>query len=96
MLVNLPFSIAWSMPTLPPPVLWTLVGVYGLLVIATAIIAGLGWSQPEGDYGELRHRIQSWWVMVSVFTLALVLNRTGLPMYSLGSSVSWRCGNICP
>jgi phosphatidate cytidylyltransferase len=76
MLVNLPFSIAWSMPTLPPPVLWTLVGVYGLLVIATAIIAGLGWSQPEGDYGELRHRIQSWWVMVSVFTLALVLNRT--------------------
>lgn len=58
---------------LPLPVLWTLAGVYGLLAIASGIAAGLTCRQSEHDHSELNQRIQSWWLMVTVFTLALVL-----------------------
>lgn len=62
--------------TLPLPVLVTLAGVYGVLVVATAIAYGLAFCQPEKDFTELKDRMHSWWVMVIVFSLALVLNRT--------------------
>ncbi|MBD0337364.1 MAG: phosphatidate cytidylyltransferase [Cyanobacteria bacterium Co-bin13] len=61
--------------TLPLPVMWTLAGVYGLLLVATAIIFGLAFCNPEKDHSELKDRIQSWWLMVTVFSLALLLNR---------------------
>ncbi len=61
---------------LPGPVLWTLAGVYGLLGLATAIALGLTWCKREQDHTELNARLQSWWVMVTVFSLALCLNRT--------------------
>ena len=61
---------------LPMPVLYTLAGIYGLLLISSGIAALLTWRQPQKDHDELNQRIQSWWVMVTVFTLALVLNRT--------------------
>jgi phosphatidate cytidylyltransferase len=62
--------------TLPMPVMWTLGGVYGLLMVATAIIFALAFCNPDKDYSELKNRIQSWWLMVTVFSLALLLNRT--------------------
>jgi phosphatidate cytidylyltransferase len=74
MAITLPMSITVSIPALPVPVLWTLAGVYGLLIMATAIIAGLAWTNSDKDHSELQNRIQSWWAMVTVFTLALVLN----------------------
>lgn len=61
---------------LPMPVLYTLAGIYGLLLISSGIAALLTWRQPQKDHDELNQRLQSWWVMVTVFTLALVLNRT--------------------
>lgn len=61
---------------LPIPVLYTMAGIYGLLLISSGIAALLTWRQPQKDHDELNQRIQSWWVMVTVFTLALVLNRT--------------------
>lgn len=56
------------------PVLWTLIGVYGLLVIATAIIFGLAFCNREANYSELKDRIKSWWLMVTIFSLALLLD----------------------
>ena len=61
---------------LPTTVLYTLAAIYGLLLISSGIAALLTWRQPQRDHNELNQRIQSWWVMVTVFTLALVLNRT--------------------
>jgi len=60
---------------LPIPVLGTLAGIYGLLIIASGVAAALTGRRPEVDHSELNQRIQSWWVMVTVFTLSLVLNR---------------------
>jgi phosphatidate cytidylyltransferase len=61
---------------LPIPVLGTLAGIYGLLIIASGVAAVLTVRRPQVDHSELNQRIQSWWVMVTVFTLSLVLNRT--------------------
>lgn len=55
---------------------WTMGGIFGLLVLATIVIAALRRFQPGKDHSELVQRIRSWWVMVGVFSLAMVLNRT--------------------
>lgn len=61
---------------LPAPILWTLAALYGLLVIGSGIIYSVAWCKPETDYTELKSRIKSWWVIVTIFTLALSFNRT--------------------
>lgn len=61
---------------LPIPVLSTLGGIYGLLILATAIAYSLAFRHPEKDYGELQDRIKTWWIMATVFSLALSLDRT--------------------
>ena len=61
---------------LPIPVWWTLAGIYGLLISSSGVAAILTFRRPQTAHSELNRRIQSWWVMVTVFTLALVLNRT--------------------
>lgn len=55
---------------------WTLAGVSGLLVLATIIVAALRRLQPKKDRAELVQRIRSWWVMVAVFSVAMLLSRT--------------------
>jgi phosphatidate cytidylyltransferase len=54
------------------PVIWTLTGTYGLLTVATAIVYGLGHRQPHQDFTELKHRIKTWWWMITLFALALL------------------------
>lgn len=61
---------------IPLQVRWTLAGVSGLLVLATIIVAALRRLQPEKDRAELVQRIRSWWVMVAVFSVAMLLSRT--------------------
>jgi phosphatidate cytidylyltransferase len=58
------------------PALYTLAGIYGVLGIATGISYGLARCKPETDYTELKDRINSWWIILLVFSFALVLNRT--------------------
>lgn len=62
--------------TVPSPVLWTIADIYGVLGLATAIIVGLSWQHRDQDYTELKARIQSWWIIVTIFSGALLLNRT--------------------
>lgn len=57
-------------------VLWMLAGLYGLLIIASMAAFGLRRRHQEKDYSELTQRINSWWVMVTVFTAAILLSRT--------------------
>jgi phosphatidate cytidylyltransferase len=58
---------------LSAPVILTLAGIYGVLVLATIVV----WvfCQGLGDYQELQDRIKSWWLMVGVFSLVLLLKQ---------------------
>jgi phosphatidate cytidylyltransferase len=61
---------------LSPNVLWMLGGLFGLLAIASGVQWWLARRHPQRDFGELRARIRSWWVMVAVFALAIVVSPT--------------------
>lgn len=56
-------------------VLWSVAGLYGLLVIASLTVFGLRKLHPEKDYTELSQRINSWWVMITLFTIAILLSK---------------------
>lgn len=56
-------------------VLWSLAGLFGLLIFSSLVTLILKKAKPEKNYSELSQRINSWWVMVSIFTLAMVLSR---------------------
>ena len=55
--------------TLTSPVTVVLGGVWGLLLLATAVVWRLA---PDS---ELRQRIRSWWLIVALCSLALTFNR---------------------
>ena len=61
------------------PVLWGIAGVFAILVVASIVVFGLKKARPERDYGELKARISSWWVMVTVLAFVIVLS----PMISV-------------
>lgn len=56
-------------------VLAVLGGLYIILIIASLISLFLKYSNADKDYTELRQRVRSWWVMVTIFTLAMLLSR---------------------
>ncbi len=58
------------------PVIAALAGIYVLLIIASLICFGLKQSRPDKNYTELQQRINSWWVMVSIFTIVMVSSRS--------------------
>ncbi len=60
---------------LPPNLLWSMVGIVGILVVATAVVTLLKRLKPEKDYSELAQRVRTWWIMAGVFCLAVALNR---------------------
>jgi len=56
-------------------VLWSLAGLYGILVLASLIVMALKKCHPQKNFNELIQRIKSWWFMVTIFTVAMVLSR---------------------
>ena len=61
---------------LPPNVVYATLGIYALLIVATAIVSVLRWRHPGERYAELAARTNSWWWMIGAFTLAVLLNQT--------------------
>ena len=57
------------------PVLWSLGGLYLILLSASLVVTILRWRDPERDLTELAQRIRSWWIIVTVFTAAMVMSR---------------------
>lgn len=55
---------------------WTLAGIFGILVVASGVIALLKRLKPDRDFGELQQRVQTWWIMVIIFTVAMMVSRT--------------------
>ena len=61
---------------LPINVQIALLGMFGLLVLATVIISSLAYLRPERNYTELTLRMKTWWLIVAVFTAVIIFNRT--------------------
>ncbi len=59
-----------------PHLLWAMGGILGILVLATVIVSVLAKRNPERDLSELKSRVKSWWVMATVFAVAMSLSRT--------------------
>ncbi len=53
----------------------TITGLYGLLLFSTLLILLLKRIYPETDFTEVTTRTNSWWVMISLFSLAIILQR---------------------
>lgn len=64
-----------STPPLTPAVRATFGGILALLVVATVVTALLRRKGPAEKYRELSQRVNSWWVMVAVFAVAIVIDR---------------------
>ncbi len=52
-----------------------LCGIWGLLVVASIIVFIMIKLKPEKDLKELAQRTQSWWVMIGIFTVAIITHR---------------------
>jgi phosphatidate cytidylyltransferase len=68
---------------LAPAVLWSLGGLYLLLIIASLIANLLKMQQPE-KHAELVSRVNSWWVMILIFSLAIIIStRLAIILFAL-------------
>jgi phosphatidate cytidylyltransferase len=67
------------MTAVPLNVAYVLAGIFVLLLVASAAVRWLKYRHPEKDYGELGLRVRSWWVMVAIFSAAMIVS----PMVSL-------------
>ncbi len=61
---------------LPANVVYATAAIYGLLILASAVVAVMRWRNPGERYKELADRVRSWWWMIGAFTLAILLNQT--------------------
>lgn len=60
---------------LPIRVLYAIGAIYGVLIIASIIVAVMKRSKPGEATSELSRRVTSWWFMITIFTIAIVTNR---------------------
>jgi phosphatidate cytidylyltransferase len=65
-----------SGPELSRQVWVVLGGILGLLVVGSLVSWYLERRGPAGKYHELRQRVQSWWIMVGVFGVAIAIDRS--------------------
>lgn len=61
---------------LPVSVQIAFMAIGGLLAFASLMSIALVRAKPERDYTELRLRIKTWWLIVAVFAVAVLFNRT--------------------
>ncbi|HMB55022.1 MAG TPA: hypothetical protein VKU40_17020, partial [Thermoanaerobaculia bacterium] len=72
---DLPNQLPSFLRDLPPVVLWSLAGIFGLLLVATTIVWLIGRAKPGLDLGEVRQRVRSWWVMAGVCAIQVGASR---------------------
>ena len=58
-----------------PSVQWTLAGLFALLGVVSAALWLLRRRYPQRDWRELTDRTNSWWVLVIVFAVAILVGR---------------------
>jgi phosphatidate cytidylyltransferase len=62
-------------PAITPGVRLTMASLLGLLIVASAVTWWLRKKGPAEQYTELSQRVSSWWVMVAVFAVAIMIDR---------------------
>ncbi|MGL1934395.1 MAG: phosphatidate cytidylyltransferase [Fibrobacterales bacterium] len=60
----------------PQNLLISLAGIFGILVVASIITFLLKLKSPNKNFTELESRIKSWWVMVVIFSFAMIVSKT--------------------
>jgi phosphatidate cytidylyltransferase len=76
---------------LTPAVRWVIVMVAVALLAATIAVAMQAKHDPEKDHRESRLRIRTWWLIVALFALAVVLDRIGvLVFFAIVSTLALR------
>ena len=64
--------------------LLSLAGLFSLLLAATGIVWFVDKKNTQKDHTELKQRVKSWWIMVSVFSTALIVSeKVSLSMFGL-------------
>jgi phosphatidate cytidylyltransferase len=63
------------MSPLTPAVRAVMAGIVGVLLVASAVAWWLRRRGPAERYAELVQRVQSWWVMVAVFGIAIAVDQ---------------------
>lgn len=61
---------------IPPAVLWTFGAIVALLVVATVVVALMRRGDGRERHAELAARVNSWWVLVVVFAIAISFRRS--------------------
>ncbi len=64
------------MNALPENLQWAIAGVYGLLILSSLLVFLLTKFAKGKNFQELIARIKTWWVMVIIFSLAIMLDKT--------------------
>lgn len=59
-----------------PAVIQALAGIFGLLAVASVIVFSIRARLGDSTRGELIERLQSWWLMFAIFTVAMAVSRT--------------------
>lgn len=66
---------------LQPAVQWVFLAIVAALAAATAAVAAIALRHPDRDYRELRLRVRTWWIIVGLFILAVLLSRGGVMVF---------------
>src|SRR5579863_8021509 len=78
-------------PPIAWPLVWGLAGVLALLTLGALAALILPLVRPGHDYTNLRQRVNSWWVMVALLTIALALGwQTTLALFAVISFIALR------
>jgi len=70
--------------SIPQTLLFAIFALFGLLSLASVLIWYMDKLHQKKDHTELKQRVKSWWVMVSVFSAALLVSETvSLAMFAM-------------
>src|SRR5215212_1365780 len=76
---------------LAPAVKWMLLAMVIALIMVTALVRVMFRREPDRDFRELWLRVRTWWIIVVLFIVAVLLNRGGvLIFFALVSTLALR------
>ena len=68
-------------PHLTASVIWATAGIFAVLAVATAAASAFASWRPQRDNRELLARVWTWWLMIGVFSIALMLGGTAMLVF---------------